>query len=132
MTAIDLTRFPTPNLDQSDRTTLIEALQDHLDGKTVDISVDYHKVTSSKARIQGEDYKGILGLSGSFLTGRIKRVAYGKNGFYVLLDAAMVRRPLNSKGEVQKDKLGWTAIKGEGIDALLGTETLSKSAQGVA
>lgn len=130
MTTTDLTTFKTPNLDQSDRNELITALQKHLDGvRGVTLAVSYHKVTSSKPRIAGKDYKKVLLLTSDKLEGTIKKVAKGKNGWYVLMDATLTRTPLDGEGKVDTTKLGWTSIKGEGIDALLGIDYPGKETE---
>jgi hypothetical protein len=126
MTSNSLPTLATPNLDADARLELLEALQAHLDGSDVEISVTYHKVTNSKARIEGEDYKGLLGVSKNVLIGKVKKIAVGKNGPYILLDATLTREPLNGKGEKTTENIGWTAIKGEGIDTVEGTRTEAK------
>ena len=125
MTSNSLPTLSTPNLDADARQTLLEALQAHLDGQKVEVSVTYHKVTNTKARIEGEDYKGLLGISHETIIGTVKKVAVGKNGPYILLDATITRQPLDGGKPVSK--LGWTSIKGEGIQAVLATRSESKN-----
>jgi len=125
MTLNSLPSLSTPNLDADARQELLDALQAHLEGSDVEISVTYNKVTNSKARIEGEDYKGLLGISKETIIGKVKKVAVGKNGPYILLDATLTRKPIDG-GEGTTSKIGWTAIKGEGIKTVEGTRTESK------
>jgi len=127
MTNNTLPTIPTPHLDADSRAELLEALQAHLDGAKVTISVEYNKVTSSKPRIEGEDYRGLLGVDRPVLIGTVKKVSVGKKGPYILLDATLTRQPLDGNGQVTTETLGWTSIKGEGIKVLKGTRTEAKT-----
>ena len=117
-TSINLGILSTPNLSQTERDTLLGALEAALAGAKVQVSISYHKVTKSKARIAGDDYVPMG--PAPLLIGEVKKVAVGKNGPYILLDATITRRPLDG-GEPSTTKLGWTSIKGEGIKELRGT-----------
>lgn len=118
---LDLATFPTPHLSQDARNGLLDALQAHLDGDVMEISVTYNKVTNTKPREDGKDYKGLLGISKDVLIGTIKKLALGKKGWYVLLDATLTRQPIDGDGQPTTERLGWTSIKGEGIKELRGT-----------
>lgn len=111
--SINLGIIPTPNLDQAQRDQLLKGLQKALDGAKATLSIRYHKVTKTKPRIEGEDYSSPL--PPQFLIGEIKKVAVGKRGPYILLDATLTRDPDSDDGEA----IGWTSIKGEGIDQVL-------------
>jgi hypothetical protein len=102
------------NLTPEAGAALNKALVAAQNGATVTLSLRYNKVTSTAPRIEGEDYRGLLGVSREILIGTVKKVAVGKNGPYVLLDATMTRAPLNGEGVVTK-ALGWTSVKPEGI-----------------
>jgi hypothetical protein len=117
---VNINTIETPNLNNKGRTALLTAMAAFLGGMKVEIAVSYTKTTKTKARVEGEDYKGLLGTPASFLTGRIAMVAEGKNGIYILLDATTVRRPIDGDG------LGWTAIKGAGVKAVLGVRIEEK------
>jgi hypothetical protein len=130
---LNIHEIPTPNLTQSERESLLEALQSFLNGDKVELSVKYNKVTNSKPRIEGEDYTGLLGIDKSTLIGTVKKIAKSpKTGWYVLLDATLTRKPVKSdnpfetEGESDDDKIGWTSIKGPGIKALKGTRVNGK------
>lgn len=122
---LDLATFPTPHLAQDARNGLIDALQAHMDGDIMELSVRYNKVTDTKPREDGKDYKGLLGISKDVLIGTIKKIAKGKKGWYVLLDATLTRQPIDSDGLPTTEKLGWTSIKGEGIKELKGTRNVT-------
>lgn len=126
MTSNTLPTLATPSLDAEGRKSLLDALQAHLDGKQVEVSVTYHKVTNTKARVEGKDYEGILGIGHETIIGTVKKVAIGKNGPYILLDATITRKPINGEGEETKT-IGWTSIKGEGIQTLKDTRIKTKS-----
>lgn len=117
-----VTEFKTPELGQTDHNKLMEALKAYLDGKTVTLAVSYHKVTNSKPSIAGKDYKKNLFLTPDKLQGEIKKIAKGKNGWYVLCDMTITRTPLDEDGKVVAEAIGWRSIKGEGIDAFTGAE----------
>ncbi len=117
-----LSTILTPNLDVGGRNKLLHALGQALLGKRVTIAVRYQKVTNSKPRIAGVDYKPRLAHGADILEGTIADVKQGKNGWYVLLDATLTRQPLDDAGKVDKTRIGWTAIKGPGIHAVLGLE----------
>lgn len=114
---INLGIIPTPNLDQAQREKLLKGLQEALKGGKVTISIRYHKVTDSKPRIEGEDYSSPL--PPEFLVGEVKKVAVGKRGPYILLDATMTRDPEGKDGK----EIGWTSIKGEGVKEVLKVTT---------
>jgi hypothetical protein len=115
LTEADLSDLSTPELGQTARKSLIEALVAAANGSEVTIAVRYEKQTSAKARIAGEDYKALLSVSHDVLEGRVLKVARNKKGsWYVLMDA-ITRR-------TKEGKPGWTNIKGEGIVELIGTD----------
>ena len=126
---INLGIIPTPELPAAERKTLLDGLQKALDGAKVTISIKYHKVTKSKARIEGEDYESPL--PPQYLIGEVKKVAVGKNGPYILLDATATRNPdlyddaddLDAVEDDTAKKVGWTSIKGKGIDKVLKVTT---------
>jgi hypothetical protein len=130
---LNIHEIPTPHLSQSDRESLLDALQSFLNGSKVELSVTYNKVTDSKPRIEGEDYTGLLGLPKETLIGTVKKIAKSpKTGWYILLDATLTRQPVKddnpfaTKGTGSDDKIGWTSIKGHGIKALKGTRVNGK------
>ena len=125
--SINLGIIPTPELSAAERDTLLKGLQKALDGGKVTLSIRYHKVTKSKPRIEGEDYTSPL--PPEFLIGEVKKVGVGKNGPYILLDATATRDPnLAQAGTAGEKAIGWTSIKGEGIDQVLKVTT-PKAAQ---
>jgi len=100
------------NLNATNNETLNAALVEAQQGATVTIAVTYKKVTNSKPRVAGVDYMPLLGVEKSTLIGTVKKVAVGKNGPYILLDAKLTRSSLDgSNGPA------WTAIKPTGIHA---------------
>jgi len=113
--SINLGIIPTPELSADERDRLLKGLQQALDGAKVTISIRYHKVTATKPRIEGEDYTSPL--PPQYLIGEVKKVAVGKNGPYILLDASLTR------GDGTEEKIGWTSIKGTGIDEVLKVTT---------
>jgi hypothetical protein len=96
--------------------SLNAALVDAQNGATVVLSLSYHKVTKTPARLAEVDYRPLAGVTHDRLIGTVKKVAVGKNGPYILLDATLTRAPVDGSGEVVTTKLGWTSVKPEGID----------------
>jgi len=119
-TSNELSTIPTPHLADADRGRLLSLLEAVLDGKKVEMAIRYHKVTTSKPRKAGVDYKKRLSHGPEVLEGRVLKVAKGKNGWYALMDATLTRQPIDAEGAVITSAIGWTAIKGQGIDAVLG------------
>jgi len=120
--SINLGIISTPELSAAERKTLLDGLQKALDGAKVTISIKYHKVTKSKARIEGEDYTSPL--PSEYLIGEVKKVAVGKNGPYILLDATATRDPdVAQAAGAGETSIGWTSIKGDGIDRVLKVTT---------
>lgn len=104
------------NLTPADASALNKALVAAQEGATVVLSLSYHKVTATKPRLESVDYRPLAGVTKDRLIGTVKKVAIGAKGPYVLLDATLVRAPLNGEGEVTT-AIGWTSIKPEGVDA---------------
>jgi hypothetical protein len=111
-----LTNLAFENLSPESAKALNAALVDAQNGATVVLNLSYHKVTTTKARLAEVDYRRLDGVTKDRLIGTVKKVAEGKNGPYILLDATLTRTPINGKGEVVTTKLGWTSVKPEGID----------------
>ena len=136
--SINLGIFQTPNLDQAQRDALLKGLQKALDGASVTVSIRYHKVTKSKPRIEGEDYSSPL--PPEFLIGQVKKVAVGKRGPYILLDATLTRDPNVAQDATSVadaaaetgNKIGWTSIKGEGVEQVLKVTTVEQTAPATA
>jgi hypothetical protein len=103
------------NLSTTEAAALNAALLRAQMGETVQLALTYNKVTNTAPRIAGEDYRALPGVAKETLIGTVKKVAVGKNGPYVLLDATLTRAPLNGEGKVETKKLGWTSIKPEGV-----------------
>jgi hypothetical protein len=112
-----------PHLTQHAAAVLNAALADAQNGATVTLALTYTKVTKTEPRIAGKDYRPLLGTTSATLVGTVKKVAVGKKGAYVLLDATLTRAPLGGNGEVTTEKLGWTSVKGAGI---LAAQVLAK------
>ena len=121
-----LTNLAFENLSEKSAAALNKALVDAQAGATVVLSLSYHKVTKTPARLAEVDYRPLDGVTSDRLIGTVKRVAEGKNGPYILLDATLTRTPVNGKGEVTTTKLGWTSVKPEGIDT---AQVVSNSAE---
>lgn len=114
-TITDLSDMLTPELGQSARNTLIEALAAAANGDDVTIAVRYEKQTAAKPRIAGEDYKALLSVGADVLEGKVLKVARNKKGSWYILMDAITRRTKDGKP-------GWTNLKGEGIVELIGTD----------
>ena len=110
-----LTNLAFENLSEKSAAALNKALVDAQAGATVVLSLSYHKVTKTPARLAEVDYRPLDGVTSDRLIGTVKKVAEGKNGPYILLDATLTRTPVDGSGEVTT-KLGWTSVKPEGID----------------
>lgn len=106
--------FNFENLNTDVDLALNEALVAAQHGATVTIAVTYHKVTKTKARVAGVDYRPLLGAEKTTLIGVVKKVAIGQNGPYILLDATLTRAALKSDGTVSNGP-AWTAIKPKGV-----------------
>jgi len=104
------------NLPANEATALNAALNAAVNGATVTIALTYNKVTKTKARIANKDYAALPGVESATLIGTVKKVAVGKNGLYILLDATTTRAPIDTlTGEIDGDAIGWTSIKPAGI-----------------
>jgi hypothetical protein len=112
-----MTTLTFPNLTAPEAAALNAALAAAQLGATVTVALTYTKCTKSEPRIAGKDYRPLLGAANTTLIGTVKKVAVGKNGPYVLLDATITRAPLNGEGAVATERLGWTSIKPEGVQA---------------
>lgn len=106
-----------PLLSPEDAKALNDALADAQAGANVEIAVTYTKVTSTPARVPGEDFRPLLGTTEGTLIGVVKKVSIGRNGPYVLIDATITRAPLGEDKKVDPEKIGWTTIKGKGVSA---------------
>jgi hypothetical protein len=104
------------NLTGAESEALNAALVAAQHGATVVLNLSYHKVTATAPRLAEVDYRPMAGVTKDRLIGTVKAVKMGKKGPYVLLDATLVRAPINGAGETST-AIGWTSIRPEGIDS---------------
>lgn len=125
MPRVPVLTFDFPQLDAAAAEKLNRALANAQralprdpDYEGVVIGVTYSKVTNRQARVPGQDYRPLIGTDRKTLIGPVKKVAIGRDGPYILLDATLTRAPIDEDGEVIETKLGWTSIRPPGIEAV--------------
>jgi hypothetical protein len=116
--------FKFPKLSETDAATFNRALGDaqraltkRPGSRAVTIAVTYHKVTKAEPRLPNKDYRPLLGTARETLIGVVKKVAIGRYGAYILLDASLTRAPIDADEE-ETGEPGWTHIKPEGVHAV--------------
>lgn len=112
----------TPNLDQATKAVLLTALNTVAEGlATVTVSMTYRKQTKTKARLAGEDYVGMPGVSFEAQTGTLsvhKRVNNPANRRKGVVGEVYLKIKSVTRAD-GVDSFGFTNVRPEGITAFV-------------
>lgn len=127
VTSNSLASIKTPHLSQQERGQLMEALNEHLRGKHVELAVRYESTNESyEPSVPDKDYKARLAHGADVLEGKVVDVAEGEHGLYIRIDATITRQPLDGDGKPTTET-AYRSIKGEGMTELLGVRITGRA-----
>lgn len=127
VTSNSLASIKTPHLSDQERGQLMEALNDHLRGKHVELAVRYESTHENyEPSVPDKDYRARLAHGADVLEGKVVDIAKGEHGWYIRIDASITRQPLDEDGKPTTET-AYRSIKGEGVLELLGVRVTGRT-----